>query len=42
MLQGLGKAYAILIFNHNQVLIYLQETEMLQYAGVGRQYNNQR
>lgn len=32
----------ILILNHNQVLIHLQEVEMLQYVGVGRQGNNQR
>lgn len=43
-LRSLGKTYGILILNHNHVLIYLQEVEMLcynQYAGVRRQDDNQ-
>lgn len=41
MLQNLGKIHGILILNHNHVLIHLQEVELLQYAGVGRQSDNQ-
>lgn len=35
MLQNLGEIRGILILNHNQVLIHLQEVEMLQYVGWG-------